>query len=156
MDNSTVETPVHLKKPGILRLLQCKCPRCRLGDMFKNKKAYSPGFMKMHDTCPVCGQHFELEVGFYYGSGYMSYAIAVATSVITFIAWWILIGISYNDNRIFYWLVLNAILILALQPLFMRLARTGWLAVFVKYDPDWKIHPAETPERTNEDQKNNW
>lgn len=156
MEDRIMETPVHRKNPGIFTLLQCKCPRCRLGDMFKNKKAYSRGFMKMNETCAVCGQYFELEVGFYYGSGYVSYGLTVAMSVITFIAWWVLIGISYDDNRVDYWLVLNAILILALQPPFMRLARTGWLAVFVKYDPGWRIHPAEIPERTNNEQKNNW
>jgi uncharacterized protein (DUF983 family) len=144
------------EKPGILNLLQCKCPRCRLGDMFVNKRPYSKGFMKMHDTCPVCGQYFDIEVGFYYGSSYVSYAITVAISVATFIVFWVLVGISYDDNRIFLWLVLNAILILALQPPIMRISRTLWLAMFAKYDPDWRIHPAEIPERTNEDQKNAW
>jgi len=28
--------------------------------------------------------------------------------------------------------------------------------MIVKYDPDWRIHPAEIPERTNEEQKNLW
>ncbi len=144
------------KNPGILSLLKCKCPRCLLGDMFKNKKSYSKGFMKMNETCEVCGQHFELEVGFYYGSGYVSYGTTVAISAATFILWWLTIGISYDDNRVFYWLALNAVLILALQPPLMRLSRTGWLAFFVKYDPEWRIHPAEIPERTNEAQKNNW
>ena len=68
----------------------------------------------------------------------------------------ILIGISYDDNRIFYWLILNSVLILALQPVLMRISRTLWLAMIVKYDPDWKMHPAEIPERTNEEQKDNW
>lgn len=144
------------EKPGILNLLQSKCPRCRMGDMFINKNAYSKGFMKMHERCEVCGQYFDLEVGFYYGSGYVSYGIAVAISVATFIAWWVLIGISYDDNRIFYWLVINSVFILAIQPWLMRLSRTIWLALFVKYDPDWKIHPAKVPERTNRDQQNNW
>jgi hypothetical protein len=144
------------ENPGILNLLQCKCPRCRLGDMFVNKRPYSKRFMKMHDRCGVCGQYFDIEVGFYYGSGYVSYGLAVALSVATFIAWWVLIGISVDDNRIFYWLILNAVLILALQPVLMRLSRTIWLAMFVKYDPDWRIHPAQVPERTNDEQKNNW
>ncbi len=132
------------------------CPRCRLGDMFKNKKSYSKGFMRMYETCEVWDQHFELEAGFYYGSGYVSYGITVAISVVTFLAWWIIIGISYDDNRIFAWLTLNAVLILALQPVLMRLARVFWLAVFVKYDPEWRINPSEVPERTNDTQKNNW
>lgn len=132
------------------------CPRCRLGDMFKNKKSYSKGFMRMYETCEVWDQHFELEAGYYYGSGYVSYGITVAISVVTFLAWWIIIGISYDDNRIFAWLTLNAVLILALQPVLMRLARVFWLAVFVKYDPEWRINPSEVPERTNDTQKNNW
>jgi uncharacterized protein (DUF983 family) len=144
------------KPPGILNLLLCKCPRCREGDMFVQQRAYSKGFMKMHDTCAVCGQYFDLEVGFYYGSGYVSYGMTVAFSVATFLAWWALIGISPSDNRVFYWLTINSLMILVLQPIFMRLARVFWLAVFVKYDPDWGIHPAEVPERTNDAMKNTW
>lgn len=147
---------VYEKNPGIFSLLKCKCPRCRLGNMFVHKKTFSKGFMKMNETCEVCGQHFELEVGFYYGSGYVSYGITVAISVATFLAWWLIIGISYDDNRVIYWLVFNAIFLIALQPLLMRLSRVFWLAVFVKYDSKWRIHPAEIPERLNADQKNNW
>lgn len=144
------------EKPGILNLLQCKCPRCRIGNMFVNKKPYSKGFMKMHERCEVCGQYFDIEVGFYYGSGYVSYGIAFAISIFTFLAWWLLIGISYNDNRVYYWLILNSVLLLALQPVLMRISRTVWLAIIVKYDPEWRSHPADVPERTNEEQKNNW
>lgn len=151
-----MDSALDHKNPGILNLLKCKCPRCRMGNMFVNKKTFAKGFMKMHDTCEVCGQHFELEVGFYYGSGYVSYGITVALSVATFIAWWVLIGISYDDNRIMYWLVLNAVFLIALQPYLMRLSRTLWLAIFIKYDPEWRIHPAEIPERLNATHKNNW
>jgi len=142
--------------PSILNLLKCKCPRCRIGNMFVNKKVYAKGFMKMNETCEVCGQYFDIEVGFYYGSSYVSYGITVAISVFTFLAWWLLIGISYDDDRIFGWLIFNGVLMLALQPALMRLSRTVWLAMIVKYDPDWRIHPAEIPERTNEEQKNLW
>ncbi|MEO9146774.1 MAG: DUF983 domain-containing protein [Ginsengibacter sp.] len=112
--------------------------------------------MKMHDTCEVCGQYFDLEVGFYYGSGYVSYGVTVAFSAFTLILWWLTIGISYDDDRVFYWLIFNSILLVVLQPIIMRISRTLWLAMFVKYDPDWEINPAEVPERTNEEQKNNW
>lgn len=144
------------EQPGFLNLLQCKCPRCRIGNMFVHKKPYSKGFMKMHETCEVCGQYFDIEVGFYYGSGYVSYGITVVMSIFTFLLWWLIIGISYDDDRIFYWLIFNAVLMLALQPILMRISRTMWLAIIVKYDPDWKNNPAEKPERTNEEQKNNW
>ena len=56
----------------------------------------------MNDTCPVCGQPFCLEPDFYYGTGYVSYALAVAVSVASFIAWWVIVGLSLQDNR-FFW-----------------------------------------------------
>lgn len=82
----------------------------------------------MKKECPVCRQPLNIAVGFYYGSSYVSYALTVALSVISFIAWWIFVGISVDDNRVLYWLPVNAILLLVLQSYLMRLARTGWLA----------------------------
>ena len=110
----------------------------------------------MHEKCPICGQPTELEVGFYYGTGYVSYALTVAFSVATFIAWWVLIGISIYDNRIFYWLTINSVTLLILQPVLMRLSRTMWLSWFVKYDPDWENNKADTPERIVEEHMGNW
>ncbi|MGV3528121.1 MAG: DUF983 domain-containing protein [Flavisolibacter sp.] len=115
-------------------LLKLKCPRCREGDMFVKKSSYSKGLMKMNEKCPVCGQPMEIEPSFYYGTGYVSYALAVAVSVSTFVAWWVLIGFSFRDNRFFWWIGVNAFLLIALQPYLMRLSRTIWLAFFVKYD----------------------
>jgi len=144
-------------RPVLLNVLECGCPRCRIGKMFIERNPYKlRTTMKMNEHCPVCGQPFELEVGFYYGSSFVSYALSVAVSVATFIAWWVLIGFSLNDNRVFYWLALNALVLVGLQPVLMRLARSIWLVFFVRYDKDWRTHPAAVPERTNEDQKNNW
>ncbi|RYG48755.1 MAG: DUF983 domain-containing protein [Chitinophagaceae bacterium] len=143
-------------KPSFFRVFNCKCPRCRRGDMFLHPHPYQKGFMKMPDTCSVCGQYFDLEPGFYYGSSYVSYGLTVAFSVATFVAWAVLIGISSQDNRIFYWLITNGVLLLVLQPYFMRLSRALWLWMFVKYDRNWQTTPAPKPERINESQKNAW
>ena len=112
--------------------------------------------MLMPDTCSECGQYFDLEPGFYYGSSYVSYGLTVAFSVFTFVAWVVLIGISSHDNRIFYWLIINGILLLLLQPYLMRLSRAMWLWMFVKYEKHWQTKPATKPERINESQKNAW
>jgi hypothetical protein len=101
----------------------------------------------MNETCAECGQPTEIEVGFYYGTGYVSYALTVAFSVATFIAWWVIIGLSLDDTRFFWWMGTNAVLMILMQPLFMRLSRSIWLSWFVRYDKDWKDHPLETPER---------
>ena len=146
------------KKPSLtLSMLGNKCPRCRRGKLYKERNAYKfNSFMKMYDHCPVCGQPFDMEPGFYYGTSYVSYALSILICVISLVAWWILIGFSLNDNRFFWWMGLNALLLVILQPLIMRLSRSVWLSFFVYYDPDWKDTAPEKPERVNEDLKNAW
>lgn len=145
------------KKPGLLNVLACKCPRCRRGDMFRYNNPYRlRDFMKMNDQCAVCGQVFDMEPGFYYGTSYVSYAFTIAISAASFIAWWLLIGISVSDNRVFYWIFANAILLLLLQPPLMRMARSAWLAFFVHYDRRWKTSAPKKPYSENEALKNAW
>jgi len=98
----------------------------------------------MHPNCPVCSQQFELEVGFWYGTSYVSYALSVAVSVATFVAWYILVGMSVRDNRFFWWMGLNILLLVHLQPWLMRISRTIWVNFFVRYDPDYASHKAVT------------
>jgi uncharacterized protein (DUF983 family) len=118
-------------------LFKSKCPRCRQGDLFCTKSAYKKGFMKMHSNCTECNQRTELEQGFYYGSAYVSYALTVALSVATFVAWYVLIGMGLDDNRVFWWIGFNALFLIVLQPWLMRLSRTVWLSFFVKYNRSW-------------------
>ncbi|MFD2918120.1 DUF983 domain-containing protein [Terrimonas rubra] len=109
--------------------------------------------LAMHKTCVVCGQPTELEVGFYYGTSYVSYALTVALSVASLIAWWIFIGLSIYDNRFIYWLIFNAVFLFCLQPILMRLSRSLWISWFVKYDPDWQNSaPEDVSERVNTNQ----
>jgi uncharacterized protein (DUF983 family) len=57
------------------------CPRCRQGELFvKPMKLSRP--LLMHKRCPVCGQNFEPEVGFYYGAMFISYVFIAFTSLL--------------------------------------------------------------------------
>ena len=118
-----------------------RCPRCRKGNMFVDNNSYKKLSLKhifdMHDHCPVCHQKFDLEPGFWYGTAYVSYALAVALSVSTFVAWLVLFGVGFDDNRIFYWLIINAVLLVVLQPWMMRLSRVIYIRFFVSYDPHY-------------------
>ena len=129
-------------KPNLfLSIVTMRCPHCRRGPMFKTSNAYKnklKSIFDMYDNCPVCGQKFDLETGFWYGTGYVSYALAVAVSVATFLAWLVLIGVSTDDNRIFAWLIFNGVLLLLLQPWLMRLSRSIYIYIFVKYDANYK------------------
>lgn len=134
--------PDKKPKPNyIWSILSMKCPRCRRGPMFNNSNAYSSlklsKIFDMPEHCPVCGQKYDMEQGFWYGTGYVSYALAVAVSVATFVAWLVLIGVSINDNRVFWWLGINTLLLVVLQPWLMRLSRVIYIRFFVGYDPNY-------------------
>ena len=129
------------EKPNLLKsILGNKCARCRRGSIYTSKNPYNlKDCMKMPERCPVCGQLIEVEIGFYYGTGYVSYGLSIALCVASFIAWWVIFGFSLFDNSIYYWLIANAVLLLGMQPLIMRWARTIWMAFFVYYDEDWSL-----------------
>lgn len=128
------------KRPNyFLSMLQLKCPRCRRGHMYRNSLFFHWRLSKifdMYERCPVCDQKFELETGFWFGTGYVSYALSVALSVATFVAYAVLLGITWRDNSIFYWLIANAIVLAICQPWIMRLSRTIYLYFFVYYDEE--------------------
>jgi uncharacterized protein (DUF983 family) len=118
----------------ISSILGNKCPRCRQGDLFIDPNPYHlKNTMKMPEACPVCGQKMELQTGFYFGTGFVSYALTVFFSAVTFVAWWYIIGMSAHDNRVYWWLLVNAALLIALQPPIQRLARSLWIAIFVRH-----------------------
>ena len=136
------------KKPAYLwSIFSMKCPRCRRGPMFKHDNPFAKLSLKyifdMPEKCPVCNQLYDMEQGFWYGTGYVSYAITVAFSVATFVAWLVLFGISFKDNSVLWWLLVNSILMIVLQPWLMRLSRVIYIYFFVKYDSDYKNQPPQ-------------
>lgn len=148
------------KKPSrgyLSTVLSCRCPRCRQGKLFQFHTSINlRRNTTMNKLCPVCGQPTEIEVGFYYGTAFVSYGLTVALSVVSFVAWVLTIGISVNDNRLFWWLGFNAVLLIVLQPWLMRLSRSLWISWFVKYDQDWKQNKLDEFERIVPEQMNNW
>ena len=80
--------------------------------MFSNPNPWNlKSTLKMPTHCPECGQLFELEVGFWYGTAYISYLVTV-----TFLCTQFCIMVSnhrifFNDNRFFWWLGINGVLI---------------------------------------------
>jgi hypothetical protein len=95
--------------------------------------------MDMPERCPVCGQPYELQVGFYYGTGYVSYGLSVGIILLSFIAWYFTLGFSLKDNSVYYWLGSISVLLVLMQPLLQRLCRSIWIAFFVRYDDAWGL-----------------
>ncbi|MFN4144808.1 MAG: DUF983 domain-containing protein [Runella sp.] len=117
-----------LKGTKLYSILFNKCPRCHEGDFFVSNHAFTKKFDEMHKVCPVCGERYTPEPGFYFGAAYVSYALNVAFIVTSFIAY---VGFYGGDPiRLLYFVIPGVILLL---PLFYRLARRIWINFFVKY-----------------------
>lgn len=132
------------KRGLIASVVTNRCPRCREGKLFSNPNAYNlKTTMDMPDHCPVCGQPFELQTGFYFGTGYVSYGLSVGIIGLFFGACFALGLISIYDNSVVYSLVVVSVLLVLLQPLLQRLSRSIWIAFFVRYDADARKHIIE-------------
>ncbi|MBC7829365.1 MAG: DUF983 domain-containing protein [Chitinophagaceae bacterium] len=122
-----------------------KCPRCRRGKMFTNNNPWNlKKVLSMYDRCPECAQPYELEVGFWYGTGFVSYGLSIVLTIVSFVAWYIFIGMSVRDNRFFWWMGINIGLLIVLQPWLMRMSRVIYVHFFVKYDSNYKNTSVKT------------
>lgn len=120
-----------LKGTKLYSILFNKCPRCQEGNFFELNHVFSwKKFDKMHTSCPVCGEKYTPEPGFYVGAMYISYALYVAFIVTNFVGFVLILGI--DPIQLLYFLVPALIL---LMPLFFRVARRIWITIFIKYDP---------------------
>jgi uncharacterized protein (DUF983 family) len=117
----------HSKGYSIFSL---KCPKCHEGDLFESPTFSFRKPFDMPDHCPVCGQNYLPEPGFYYGAMFISYG---------FTAW-----LCFGFVALFHWglgwsVEASFALLLAVCAFFFvyifRLARSIWINLMVKYDP---------------------
>lgn len=94
-----------------------------------------------YDDCVCCGQWYRIEPGIWFGTSYVSYILMVTISALTFTIWWIIAGLGPENWKIVAWLLANGALLIALQPMTMRLSRVIFLSIFVKYDPYYDERP---------------
>jgi hypothetical protein len=107
-----------------------RCPNCHQGACFKTDNPYKLSqAYQMHAHCPHCGQNFEPETGFYFGSMYISYGLSLIVTMIAFFGF--AIGLDADPIRVF---IVLSVILLALHPVFFRLSRLIWLHIFVKYN----------------------
>lgn len=135
----------HSHKPAAVpAILAMKCPNCRKGRMFRNKGIFPlKGLLDMPERCEVCGQKMELEVGFYYGTGYVSYGLSVALLAIMAVGFGLTYGFSYKDNSVFIFIIGAVLILVLLQPWLMRMSRVLYLWMFVKYGKGNRITSQE-------------
>jgi uncharacterized protein (DUF983 family) len=116
-----------------LALLALRCPRCHQGKLFSHPATSLTKFTDMPEYCPVCGQAFEPEPGFYFGAMYISFGFAVGTFA--------LVGFALNylagDPPLWVYVMAVAVITLASTPVVFRYSRAIMLYLFggTRYDP---------------------
>jgi len=121
------------KQSKIYSSFNIKCPKCHEGDLFDTGSFSFKKSFDMRQECPNCGQNYWPEPGFYYGAMFISYI---------FTAWFCLLFVMF-----FHWvldlsLAVSFGLLLVVCGLFFvyffRLARSIWININIKYDPNLK------------------
>lgn len=118
-----------------LALLALRCPRCHEGKLFNYSALNITKFADMPAQCSVCGQAFEPEPGFYFGSMYITFAFNVATVLVVGVLLYYLFS---NPDTWVYVLVVTVVTLL-LTPIILRYSRAIMLYLFggTQYDPNW-------------------
>ena len=115
-------------------LLKERCPKCREGQIFTQKSIFPLGkCLDVEEYCKTCNQKIKVENN--YGQG-MNFVFIFAIFIITFFLYWAVLGITFKDNSVFYYLALSVALSLLLQPWLMRLSRVLFLYLVIPYDKD--------------------
>jgi uncharacterized protein (DUF983 family) len=118
--------------PKAWAMLHAKCPKCRRGNMFKGNM-YSFGGNTMHETCPRCGLHFEIEPGYFYAAMYVSYAFNVAEAVTIAMATYTLTG-NMESPWLYLVLILGGCFLLApFNYRYSRVILLYWLSPKIHY-----------------------
>jgi uncharacterized protein (DUF983 family) len=118
-------------------LLALKCPQCREGNLFQFPNAYRlQTTSKMNKSCPVCGEDFEREPGFYFGAAYVSYALTVALWVAVLVALYTFDALGWIEFSFFthvtLFLVTGITTLIVLLPPVYRLSRAIWIHLLTK------------------------
>ncbi len=117
-----------MRRSLLSSIIATRCPRCREGKMFTHK-LYSARFMNMHKECPCCGQTFVMEPGFFLGSAFFSYAI---NGILLVMAALIL---YYSENvTIAAMVIAGVVIVFGLLPITLRLSKSIWIHLFVRYE----------------------
>jgi len=130
IDNIPQEKPLSEFKAA----LECKCPKCRKGDMFIGKM-YSFGKKKSYANCPYCNFQFEIEPGYFYVAMFVSYGMNVAQMVTLAIGTYMLTG---SESPWLYIAILlgGAFVLSPINYRYSRVILLYWLTPNLYYDPE--------------------
>ncbi len=104
------------KRSGFQAFLGQRCPRCREGKIFRN-------LIDGNKCCPVCELAFEREPGYFIGSMYFSYALAIPVICLFMLLWYLVLP----ELGLWWLAVLAVVTFIPLVPTIYRYSRVIWL-----------------------------
>ena len=122
------------KESKMYSILFNKCPKCHIGKFWATNNPLKNMLFNTRNsrkTCENCSLAYELEIGFWYGSMYVSYAISVGVMVM----FWTLTSFFFPLINIFNEILIIVIAILIVSPLNYHISRLIWINFFIKYTP---------------------
>ncbi len=125
------------KRNPIINAFMKKCPRCQEGDLYVKPFNFTNP-VDMPDNCPVCHQKFMPEPGFYYGGMFLSYIASGFFFLGVMGVCLIVFKLSLNMSMLILILVAASTYFF-----FLRMSRSIWINLLVKYDPEAKIKKGE-------------
>ena len=111
-------------------ILTLKCPNCRQGNLFtKNGLFRYNSILDMPNNCNVCNQKFEIEPGFWIGALWTSYPIVIAIEIPFLL-------MALLSKTISPWVSFGFMLLafLIFYPLMLRLGRSIWIHISIRFD----------------------
>ena len=126
---TTGKRTTGIKLSALRAILLQRCPRCRLGGIFR----YSifKGWPKMCERCPVCDLKFQREEGYFLGAMYISFGLALLVIAVIAVLLWGTTGWPITKDTV--WAV---VLFLPLAPTISLFARVLWIYLDQTFDPE--------------------
>ena len=128
---------IFKKGTKLYSILMNKCPRCHTGKFWPNNNPYKSLFLKSSNEylfCKNCNLKFEIEVGFWYGAMYISYALGVLLMLIIWLLHFLIFPIV-DIKALIIFIMLSIILFCPYNFFFSRLI---WINLFVSFSPSKK------------------
>lgn len=113
----------------IYSILNSKCPHCHEGDFFSSKIYSIKNMGDIYDDCPVCGETYNPETGFYFGALYISYALGTSL----FFTIWGSFNVLGIELEILHKIIGFSIIWILLTPITHRFSKIIWANIFMKY-----------------------
>ena len=110
------------------------CPKCHEGMFWKTNNPFKNILLKNSESsisCKKCLIKYELEIGFWYGAMYISYAIGVALMLFL----WGVLSFFFPLMDVLLLISLVVIGILIFSPINYHISRLIWINIFIKYQP---------------------